>query len=78
MEDFSEATNPIVSVIRPALTPEAWARAVNAGFDQRGLAIKNTLDKEDPPDFHAAAAIALYGQPFGFTREDVRDESNAE
>ena len=33
---------------------------------------------DDPPDFYAAAAIALYGQSFGFTQEDVNDEKAAE
>lgn len=26
----------------------------------------------NPPDMHAIAALALYGQPFGFTRKDVK------
>lgn len=37
-----------------------------AGWDGR------TLRVEEPEDRHALAALCLYGQPFGFTREDVR------
>jgi hypothetical protein len=58
-----------MSDIQPALTTEEWAlynsprRRIPVGVKQRP---------------HAAAAIALHGQPFGFTQEDVRDERNAE
>jgi len=78
MEDFSEATDLRMSYVRPVLTAEEWARAGIASSPERGLAIKNTLDMDDAPDFHGAAALALYGQPFGFTQEDVKDERNAE
>lgn len=49
--------------MKPALTPEQWA-----DFRARG----NDDSYEWPLDNdHATAALCLYGQPFGFTREDL-------
>lgn len=62
--------------MEPALTPEEWADVSPrdianhvagiadpiAGVNVRGL---------PPEDFHQIAALALYGQPFGFTMRDV-------
>lgn len=45
----------------PALTPDEWR-------DQ----IANCT-KGDPRVSHAVAALALHGQPFGFTRADVSE-----
>ena len=54
--------------VKPALTPEEWRYVAENGcvphdggdgFPQYG-------------NRHMTAAIALYGQPFGFTHEDVR------
>lgn len=44
---------------KPALTAEEWARK------------PNTMDFHPLFDQHKIAAVALYGQPFGFTRRDV-------
>lgn len=58
--------------IKPALTADQWAG--------KGIAIDgepgwhNTHGEESVPsgDRHAVAALCLYGQPFGLTREDVK------
>lgn len=56
-----------MSEIQPALTPEEWARflAVLAETDHW------TAYRCMSQDFHGLAALALHGQPFGFTWEDV-------
>ena len=61
--------------VQPALTPEEWREDVPATRDTMtivhgdvyfaGLRVHHT-------DRHGLAAICLYGQPFGFTREDVQ------
>ena len=58
--------------IKPALTPEEWA-------DFRVYGEPVILVNADPPYHtiipekrHHVAAVCLHGQPFGFTREDVR------
>ena len=67
--------------VRPALTPEEWAdevvsRDVGTNFEmvehvERGRAVH--MDGwVSGGDLHALAALCLHGQPFGFTREDVR------
>jgi hypothetical protein len=70
--------------IRPAMTAEEWSRARAHGLEAeeyptvRFVLRDGCLDIETPADFeasprdrHALAALALYGQPFGFTRGDV-------
>jgi hypothetical protein len=55
--------------IKPALTAEDWKSQlewINGGH--RGMP---PLVVESIIDAHVDAALALYGQPFGFTREDV-------
>lgn len=47
--------------IDPALSPEEWA-AVESELAGRKL---------NPKTDHGLAAVALYRNPFGFTREDV-------
>ncbi len=53
--------------IAPALTPEEWRQALRYGVD--------TSKVETGPfswwEQHQIATLALFGQPFGFTREDV-------
>lgn len=44
--------------IEAALTPEQWATA-------------QAHEGKDPRTLHYAAALALHGQPFGFTWRDV-------
>ena len=51
--------------IEPALTAEEWARIHAGEWHEEVLA---DLDRHSA---HARAALALHGQPFGFTREDV-------
>lgn len=72
--------------IKPALTAEEWAevkewaevlgkaieavvtaRGIHSWEEMRAFVAKHT----GLPPRHATAALALYGQPFGFTREDV-------
>lgn len=58
--------------ITPALTPDEWARRANG--DAR-LSNNNTLVYDSiytiVDNRHALAALALHGQPFGFTRDDL-------
>ena len=59
--------------ITPALTPEEWrlARLWHAG-KMPGGKVRGMVVLDLPETHrHGAAAVALYGQPFGFTREDV-------
>lgn len=48
-----------------ALTKEEWERHLGRVYD-----ISGELDTQGRP--HALAALCLHGQPFGFTREDVK------
>lgn len=66
-----------MSDIKPALTPEEWQGAMEqwrSGTvdveDLLGLSANNQSTRKQ---MHAAAALCLYGQPFGFTREDVKE-----
>jgi hypothetical protein len=66
-----------VSEIRPAVTNEEWRvgylmrNAVGAAWGDGNLCIGE--DTATPEIAHAVAAVCLHGQPFGFTREDVRE-----
>jgi len=51
--------------VQPALTAKEWV-----AFLPRD-ARRSAMGADDPAERHALAARALYGQPFGFTREDV-------
>ena len=51
--------------MNPALTQEEWAKV-------HGPAWSRVCDLDRLSD-HAAAAVLLEGQPFGFTRDDVRN-----
>jgi hypothetical protein len=71
------ANHPQPKSVKPALTPEEWAtKPYIAGWDDGSVFpvcpswpwITADSDVERP---HAVAAIALHGQPFGFSREDV-------
>ncbi|HUT56641.1 MAG TPA: hypothetical protein VNA25_02075 [Phycisphaerae bacterium] len=61
--------------MKPALTDQEWAdaRVALGGFP--------VLDGDEPVgvtlDPHGVAALCLFGQEFGFTEEDVRDERQA-
>ena len=62
---------PLVAV-KPALDPGEW-RAVLASterLDQVRGAFAN-----GPFTTHALAAILLYGEPYGFSQQDVKDET---
>lgn len=56
-----------------ALTPEEWAHPSNA--QQIGWACNEVFvgegDSLDTVNRHGLAALCLYSQPYGFTREDV-------
>lgn len=56
--------------IKPALAPEEWQ---NVERDYPLFRTAGVSDAEvlSPSDRHAAAAVALHGQPFGFTWQDV-------
>jgi len=55
----------------PALTAEEWRNVLPlADVEDRGQLIIGGLG-EGREDFRRIAALALYGQPFGFTRDDV-------
>lgn len=65
--------------IQPALTAEEW----RCGFAERpnrtvelGVLVTDhtdyTISVQDERTLHALAALCLYGQPFGFTREDLK------
>lgn len=69
--------------MKPALTAEEWAGDGAARYEMRGIAIVDdggatTVDMGTSAlsfvgkERHALAALALYRQPFGFTREDVK------
>jgi hypothetical protein len=59
--------------IEPAMTPEEWTELFDPELYSGGAFLPLKPDEctelYDHP--HAMAACALYGQPFGFTREDV-------
>jgi hypothetical protein len=75
------------TTIRPALTAEEWKRSLvnhatlrregiegNVEYGFRGrLSIGNQHSSGSaPPEWnHVIAALALHGQPFGFTREEL-------
>ena len=58
-----------MSEIKPAMTPEEWARLKEHDwyYHDCGVFIRGEALSE-----HGAAAALLHGEPFGFTREDVR------
>ena len=63
-----------MSEIRPALSADEWDMiqqmdvVICARLPRRDLLIDLP---EEPAARHATAAVALHGQPFGFTWEDV-------
>ena len=61
--------------IRPALTPEEWADALAWPHGLKDYLVRPAerigYGDDAPSDLHRVAALALHGQPFGFTREDV-------
>lgn len=72
--------------IEPALTPEEWAARRYASDELSEMRLEDgalVVEKDTggawysdeheytDRDRHALAALALYGQPFGFTRTDV-------
>jgi hypothetical protein len=60
------------SEIAPALSAAEWAGVL---AQQDGLAHLREQFGALPFSVHAIAALLLYEQPFGFTREDVQDEN---
>lgn len=66
--------------VKPALTPEEWAEVRDDPTwwaDRMQEAAHDTSQHlmtylDEPYRHHALAALALHGQHFGFTREDIR------
>jgi len=67
-------------MVGPALTPEEWANPVNMQLgsdcwikEPQSLLLSTACGclLFDVERRHAIAALALHGQPFGFTRDDV-------
>lgn len=54
--------------IRPALSPEEWTRALEL---EGWIPLPANESSELYSRPHRMAALALYGQPFGFTHDDV-------
>ena len=57
--------------VLPALSPAEWNGVLH---QQDGLAHLREEFGKLPFSAHAIAALLLYDQPFGFTRQDVQDE----
>ena len=70
--------------MKPALTAEEWETFEGIQFagedspipeatkaSDRADLIEESVNGMERPNFHRVAALALYGQPFGFTREDA-------
>lgn len=57
-----------MSDIKPALTAEEW----ETHFASSGDIAVEIANAADQGQFHVVAALALYGQKFGFTREHAR------
>jgi hypothetical protein len=57
--------------IKPALTPEEWAENLNYWQEPGNPRRMHSEfgDEPDPEWEHALAALALHGQPFGFTHD---------
>lgn len=62
--------------VRPALSAEGWRMFGGDAIESAENFIHQTHGDETQEEvaehMHAVAALALYGQPFGFTHEDVR------
>ncbi len=70
--DWTPPAQPEISEIKPAMTAEQWENSPSPGLG----ALPD--EKDEYYDFpHAVAAQALYGQSFGFTREDVEEMETA-
>jgi hypothetical protein len=57
--------------VPPALSAAEWSGVL---LQQDGLAHLREEFGKLPFSAHAIAALLLYDQPFGFTRQDVQDE----
>ncbi len=67
-----------MSEIKPALMEEEWVAWLNDGAKVPEMVDACYFDvfggRAKDGSRHTQAAVALYNQPFGFTREDVEDE----
>lgn len=63
--------------IKPALTASEWTQHLSGNSGDVDDAVEWASRKvaetimSSGPNRHALAALCLYGQPFGFTREDI-------
>jgi hypothetical protein len=62
----------MANAIAPALSAAEWTGVLT---QQDGLAHLREQFGTLPFSVHAIAALLLYEQPFGFTQQDVQDES---
>ena len=63
-----------MSDIKPALTAEEWAAQLSLDTGERRSRLREAVFEADEGGEltrHGLAALALYGQPFGFTRRDA-------
>jgi hypothetical protein len=63
--------------IKPALSPEQWKKEKDyAGLpyvlERAAYQVAGRTYETWDESLHALAALCLYGQPFGFSREDVK------
>ena len=63
---------PRPKMIKSALTPEDWKREKASNESERDLWARLQMKDRERPNRHALAAIALYRQPFGFTRAEAQ------
>lgn len=66
-------------MIQPALTPEEWA--TNTLTAESNGTVRLMVGTQEVvvygPRCHSLAALCLYNQPFGFTKEDVETLTDA-
>jgi hypothetical protein len=62
------------SEIEPAFSPDQWKQITSRPLTNRSLVRERFGDDMPnfPKEWHEFAALALHGQPFGFTHEDLK------
>jgi hypothetical protein len=67
----SNGNNQVSEPVSPALSGPEWAGVLKNR--EQLMSIREQL-LDTPFSAHAVAALLLYDEPFGFTRQDVEDE----